>query len=447
MLYFDPMIAELIDSVLIWLTEQAQTIFTFPHLLQIGLFLLSLLAATPLTIWLKGRITYWRQQIAEQTLAWRLPWLDTPLTILADSLWPLVAALLSGIAAAVLAELGRPSELLSWLNLFLYLLLAYKLAQAIIARRFDPERTKWLEARLLRPLVLSVVALHLLGIFARLLNLGFHISDSRVTLGGLVAGLFIFYLSIIISRESRSLLSQSVLPGAGLDPSLTQIVAMLAAYTLLVVGFLLALGVVGIPLTAFTVIAGGLSVGIGFGLQGLISNFISGFILLLERAIVPGNVVQVGDTFGTVEHIGIRATSIRDRDNVELIVPNSRFLNEEVINFTRSDSRVRLRISVGVSYDADPRQVEQALLTAVEHPLLLVEPAPSVQFRDFGDSSLDFDLLIWTEQPIARGQIASDLRYRIWNALKERNIQIPFPQRDIHIRSITMPETVSQLVK
>jgi small-conductance mechanosensitive channel len=459
-------INSLFEPIIAWLTAQAQAIFTAANLLQVGLFFIVLLAASLLTLGLKGRIAQLREQVTAQDVAAQdvaaqdvaaqdvaaqdaggpLPWLDGLLAILSDCLWPLLAALLGSVTAAVLTESERPSDLLSWLNLFLYLLLAYRFLHAIIARRFRLERAKWLERRFLRPLILSLATLHLLGVFARLLNIGFTVSDSRVTLGGLLAGLFIFYLFAIISRESRSLLSDSVLPRAGLDPSLTQIVAMLAAYTLLVIGLLLALGVVGIPLTAFTIIAGGLSVGIGFGMQELISNFISGFILLLERSIAPGHVVQVGETFGTVEHIGIRATSIRDLTNAELIVPNSRFLNDEVINFTRSDSRVRLRVDVGVSYDADPREVEKALLSAAQHELMLVEPAPIVQFVDFGDSSLDFSLIVWTERPILRGRIASDLRYNIWYALKERGIEIPFPQRDIHIRSVSAPEGISQLV-
>lgn len=430
----------LIEQVRVWLTTELQTTFSLDFFIQIGLFLLAVLAATLLSPWAKRRLTAVREQLATHSVGQTLPWLSSLLAILDGIFWPLAAAILGSIAAATLAESERESDLLSWLTLFLYLLTAYQLIWQIISRRFNEERAKWLDARVFRPLLLSLATLHLLGIFARLLNLGFSVSDNRVTLGGLLAGLFIFYLFIIISRESRLLLSEVALPRTGLDPSLIQIVAMLSAYALLFAGFLLALDVVGIPLTTFSIIIGGLSVGIGFGLQDLTGNFISGFILLLERSIAPGHVVQVGDTFGTVEHIGIRATSIRDLDNVELIVPNSRFLNEEVINFTRSDRRVRLRIGVGVSYDADPRMVEEALLSAAEHPLLLSEPSPGVQFVGFGDSSLDFDLLVWTERPLARAQISSALRYNIWYALKDRNIEIPFPQRDIHIRSITMSQ-------
>jgi potassium-dependent mechanosensitive channel len=440
------MISELLQTILSWLTTQAQAIFTLDFFLQIGLFLLAILAATALAPWLKGRLAASREQLSGQPLGRILPWLTELLLLLERIIWPLLAALLGSVMAAIMVEAGRESELLSWLTLFLYLGLAYQLAWTVASRRLSEEKAKWLDMRVLRPLVLSLTTLHTLGIFARLLDLGFTISNSRVTLGGLLAGLFVFYLFIIISRESRSLLSDTALPRTGLDPSLTQIVALLTAYFLLFIGLLMALGVAGIPLTTLTIIAGGLSVGVGFGMQELISNFVSGFILLLERSIAPGHVVQVGDTFGTVEHIGIRATSIRDLDNVELIVPNSRFLNEEVVNFTRSDSRVRLRIGVGVSYDADPRVVEKALLSAAEHPLLLSEPSPGVQFVGFGDSSLDFDLLVWTERPLARAGISSALRYNIWYALKEQNIEIPFPQRDIHIRSITMPEKVSQLV-
>jgi potassium-dependent mechanosensitive channel len=446
MLYSNAMFDDLWYTFMTWLAETTAALFTADFFWQIGLFLLVILLATLCTPWLKGRLEYLRRRVIAGAVGRLLPWLDGLLAIFQQTAWPLLAALAGSGAAAVLTEAGWRADLLQWLTLFLYLLFAYRLALAIIGRRFSDSRAYWLDARLLRPLVLSLATLHLLGIFARLLNVGFTISDSRVTIGGVLAGLFVFYLFAILSRESRSLLSESILPRTGIHPSLNQIVALMTAYTLLLVGFLLALGVVGIPLTAFAVIAGGLSVGIGFGLQELIGNFISGFILLLERSVVPGNVVQVGDTFGTVEQIGIRSTRIRNLDNVELIVPNSRFLNDEVVNFTRSDTRVRVRVEVGVSYDADPREVEQALLSAAEHPLLLADPPPRVGFLDFGDSSLDFVLLAWTEEAISRLGIASDLRYNIWYALKERDIEIPFPQRDIHVRSVTMPEKVSQLV-
>jgi potassium efflux system protein len=199
---------------------------------------------------------------------------------------------------------------------------------------------------------------------------------------------------------------------------------------------LVALGSVGINLSTLTVVLGGLSVGLAFGLQEIVNNFVSGFILLFERSVQIGDIVQVDDNTGAIQKIGIRSTTINTRDNVELIIPNSYFLTQIVTNMTRSEDLVRTRIAVGVTYNAKPREVEQALLeAAAQHPDVLSNPPPSVQFRDFGNSSLDFELFVWTNQAFQTPQLTSEVRYHIWDALASRNIEIPFPQRDIHIRS------------
>ncbi|NIW95609.1 MAG: mechanosensitive ion channel, partial [Phycisphaerae bacterium] len=220
-----------------------------------------------------------------------------------------------------------------------------------------------------------------------------------------------------------------------LSPALNQALSTLTAYGVIIIGTVVALNMMGVDLTLLAVVAGGLSVGLGFGLQEVVSNFVSGFILMFEQSIGPGDVIEVGDDVGIVQTIGVRSTIIRNRDNVELIIPNSRLLSETVTNLTRSDQQVRIRISVGVTYSADPQAVKQALLEAVQHPFVSEQPAPSIQFRDFGDSSLTFDLLVWTDKAFQSLNLASDLRYQIWDALKAHNIEIPFPQRDIHIRS------------
>ena len=183
-------------------------------------------------------------------------------------------------------------------------------------------------------------------------------------------------------------------------------------------------------------VAGGLSVGLGFGLQAIVSNFISGFILLFEKSVGPGDVIKIGDMTGTVQHVGVRSITVLTRDHIELIVPNSHYLSEVVTNLTRSSRNVRIAILVGVSYNSDPTEVKAALLSAaVETDYVMKLPASEVQFMDFGESSLDFRLLVWTNRPELSMLIGSNLRYNIWNELKARHIEIPFPQRDIHIKS------------
>jgi small-conductance mechanosensitive channel len=231
------------------------------------------------------------------------------------------------------------------------------------------------------------------------------------------------------------------LQNAGVDSGLVQTISAITSYAIIGIGILVALGSIGLNLTTLTVIAGGASVGLAFGLQEIFNNFISGFILIFERSLEPGQVVEVDDNTGRVETVGIRSTTIRTLDNVELIVPNSRFLTETVTNMTKTEDLVRAQVDVGVSYNSDPHQVREVLLQAArKHPKILAEPAPTVQFRDFGASSLDFSLFVWTDDALHLAPLKSDLRYDIWDALAAHNIEIPFPQRDIHIRSSVMQQ-------
>jgi small-conductance mechanosensitive channel len=221
-----------------------------------------------------------------------------------------------------------------------------------------------------------------------------------------------------------------------MEPALANTISIVITYTIITLGVLVALSSIGINLSTLTVVLGGLSVGLAFGLQEIVNNFVSGFILLFERSIEIGDIVEVDQNVGIVQRIGVRSTTIKTRDNVELIIPNSYFLTQVVTNMTRSEDLVRTRVSVGVSYNARPREVEQALLeAAAQHPQVLSDPPPSIQFKDFGDSSLDFELFVWTNQAFQTPKLTSELRYNIWDALAARNIEIPFPQRDIHIRS------------
>lgn len=418
------------------LTDTLTEFFSEAVLLQIAAGLgIALLA------WLVKRLV--APQLARlQTAAARLALLTTwprlldLFPILQSSLWPLVAWLMGQAAVTVAQQEGWTHDVLSWFVPFSLLWLVYRIFATTLSLRLAAEQATWWSQHILRPLFLAVALLQGAGLLDDLLGSGIQFQNSRITIGTILAGLLVFTFFLLLSRTSRRFVGETVLPRAGLDRSLTHALATFLAYTIVVIGVISALNVVGIPLTSVTVIAGGLSVGLGFGLQSVVSNFVSGIILLFERSIVPGDVVQVDDQVGVVEAIGIRSMRVRNNDNVELIVPNSQFLTETVINFTRSDPKVRVAIPVGVGYDSDPREVEQALLEAADHPDILSDPHPSVQFTDFGDSALNFRLLVWTTEAHRIHNLTSDLRYKVWDSLKAHQIEIPFPQRDIHIRSI-----------
>lgn len=205
------------------------------------------------------------------------------------------------------------------------------------------------------------------------------------------------------------------------------------------VGLMIGLQSLGLDLSSLVVLGGALGLGVGLGLQTVISNFVAGLILLLEQPVKIGNRVQVGDTYGDVVAMKGRSTWVRTNDNVVIIVPNSNFIEQNVINWTANDRKVRVSLPVGVSYDCNPAEVREVLLhVGGMHPDVLSDPPPDVIFEDFGDSSLDFQLRVWTESRVqVPAVLKSDLYFAVFEEFRKRNIEIPFPQRDLHLRSIS----------
>jgi len=261
---------------------------------------------------------------------------------------------------------------------------------------------------------------------------GFRIGQYEFSLVGLAAALGVFLLVFYLGRWLRSGLHYRVLPRFTPDAGLRNSIASLVFYTVLVVGALLAISVAGFDLTNLAIIAGALSVGIGFGLQNIINNFVSGLILLFERPIKVGDVVEYQKQWAEVLHIRVRSTVVRTYDWAELIVPNSELVSSTVTNWTHSDYRSRLIIHVGVAYGSDTALVRNLLKqTAEEHPQIYPDPVPLVLFRDFGDSALLFELRCFTHLDYIL-TAPSDLRFRIDELFREHGIAIPFPQRDVH---------------
>jgi small-conductance mechanosensitive channel len=202
------------------------------------------------------------------------------------------------------------------------------------------------------------------------------------------------------------------------------------------VGVVVALNILEINLTGLAVTFGFLSVGIGFGLQNITSNFVSGIILLFERPVRVGDLITVGENLGRVEAIGIRSTLLRTADNVELIIPNSQFIEQTVTNWTYRDKTVRVHVPVGVAYGTDVDLVRRLLLQMADDSVHTLDaPAPDVQLTAFGESSLDFELLVWIPDPSERKNAASDLNFAILASFAEHGIEIPFPQRDVRVVS------------
>jgi potassium efflux system protein len=211
---------------------------------------------------------------------------------------------------------------------------------------------------------------------------------------------------------------------------------LLTRCALTFIGAIVILQVWHIDVSSLTFLASVLGVGVGFGLQNIANNFVSGLVVSLERPIQPGDFVKVDEWMGTVEHIGPRNTEMRTLDNVSILIPNSRFLESEVINWTHRDPVSRLHVPLGVAYGSDIARVRAALLEAAhDHPDVLKDPRPRVEFKGFGESALEFELLVWTGDPRIQQRLISDLNYRVETNLRRYHVQVPFPQRDLHLRS------------
>ena len=265
----------------------------------------------------------------------------------------------------------------------------------------------------------------------------------RFTLASLFYAFVIIFGMFVVSKYVQWVLRRQVLQAFQIAQHTQFLLLRFLHFTLIILGIFVSLSTIGVSFTSLAIIFGGLSIGIGFGLQNIASNIISGFILIFERPIKIGDLVEIMDIniFGRVSSINLRSTVIVALDEKEIIVPNSQLITEPVHNLTHANNIFRLRVQVGVSYGSDVDLVKQVLLEAAhEHPQVIPEPnsrlqsvtAPFVRFVGFGESSLDFHLLAWIPDCFQRFDVASDLHFAIWHKFKAYNITIPFPQRDVH---------------
>ncbi|MBE9214021.1 mechanosensitive ion channel [Plectonema cf. radiosum LEGE 06105] len=265
----------------------------------------------------------------------------------------------------------------------------------------------------------------------------FAITDILVLIG-------LFLGLIILSGAVTNILRSRILQLLRISRGAQEVIAIIFKYTLISIGSIILLQIFGIDLSSLAILASALGVGIGFGFQDIAKNFGSGLVLLFERPIQVGDFIEVGKYMGTVEHIGARSVVIRTLDRVSIIVPNSRFLEDEVINWSHRNPISRIHIPVGVSYNSDVNIVKEVLLEAAKkHSEVLSIPQSQVFFTGLGDSSLDFELLVWIDAPSHQISIRSDLYFLIEATLKKHNIEIPFPQRDLHLRSGDLPLKLS----
>lgn len=265
----------------------------------------------------------------------------------------------------------------------------------------------------------------------------FSLGDTTITLWTVGVTLALTIALFIATGIIKRRLIGGLLARTQLAPSAQHAISTLSGYVIITIGLLVIIQAAGINLTTLNVLAGAVGVGVGFGLQNIASNFISGLIILAERPIKVGDRVEVSDVNGEVVSIRARSTTVITNDNIAVIVPNSSFISENVVNWSYGDDTVRFRVPVGVAYGSDVRLVERLLLdVAHTNPNVLEAPEPAVQFREFGDSSLNFDLLVWTSTYTHRkNMLLSQLNFAIDDAFRAHGVEIPFPQRDVHIKT------------
>jgi small-conductance mechanosensitive channel len=273
----------------------------------------------------------------------------------------------------------------------------------------------------------------------------FHLGDIPVTPPFLVKSFLLLIVIVLAARFIRRFVRYQILARTSLDVGQQFALERGIGYVVFVIGFTIVLQSIGVNLNSLIVLGGAVGIGIGLGLQTIANNFTSGIILLIERSIKVGDRVEVGSLNGDVIHIGARATWVRTNDNIDVIIPNSEFILKPVTNWTAEDRQVRFSVPLGVSYGSDPETVKNILLgVASDHPDVLAGPKPDVVFKGFGDSSLNFDLRVWTTTRVQTPQILrSELYFRIFQAFKENGIEIPFPQRDLHLKSVSAPIPLS----
>ncbi|MFO1518680.1 MAG: mechanosensitive ion channel [bacterium] len=276
---------------------------------------------------------------------------------------------------------------------------------------------------------------NLRDLIQKALSQGFSIGSVHITVGLIFSVILTFYLSILLSRFIRALLERDVYPRYGWDPGIRNAVSTGIHYCIILCGLVIALKLLGFDIRNVTVLAGAFGVGLGFGLQNLANNFASGIVLLIERPVKVGDVIQIGNISGKVRKIGARSTVIETGDKASILIPNGELLSGQVTNWTYSNAIAGISVPVGVAYGSDVEKVKELLLqTAQSHKKIVKEPKPNVEFKGFGESSVDFVLKAWVADVDDRTNVQTDLFFAIEKIFRENKIEIPYPHREVIFR-------------
>ncbi len=354
--------------------------------------------------------------------------------------FPLAGVAIMFFARLVLGALEYNTDLLDIAaNLLIALAIVRVLVYVLrVGFASGPALQAW--EKIISTTVWVVVALHLVGwlqpVIDSMDSIAMTVGESQISLLMVIKLVLLSALYLFLAMWVSGIVEQRLRASRHVNASMRVGLSKVVKFALLTLAILMALTEAGLDLSSLAIFGGALGVGLGFGLQKIVSNFISGFILLGDRSIRPGDVITIGDNFGWVKELRARYIVVRNRDGVETLIPNENLVTTDVINWSYSDRRVRMRIPVQISYDDDPRQAMEIMLEAGKsHARALKQPAPVVRLMEFADSGIALELRIWMTDPEdGVGNIKSDINLAIWDGFKEAGITIPFPQRDVNLR-------------
>jgi len=407
-----------------WFLEDVLVLSTLGQVAVVALAFLAALPAAPgLRRWIErlGK-TKWMEKGSTQAAR-----------VLAPLALPIVWLILQWISVLVAAQAGWPHQLIQITVSLLTAWVVIRLASQLV---HDPTFSK-----LIAVSAWTVAALNIVGLLDDAIilldGLALQLGDLRLSALTAIKGMLSLAVLLWVATVLSNLLERRINSLANLTPSIQVLFTKLLKIVLITVAVVAALSTVGIDLTAFAVFSGAVGVGIGFGLQKVVSNLISGVILLMDKSVKPGDVISVGETYGWINTLGARYASVVTRDGFEYLIPNEDIITQQVVNWSYSNNSVRLRIPIGISYKSDVRKaIALCLEAAGEVERVIKEPKSVCLLKGFGDSSVDLELRIWIDDPQnGVSNVKSQVLLLVWDKFHEHNIEIPFPQRDLHIRS------------
>jgi small-conductance mechanosensitive channel len=400
--------------------------------------LLAWLLSKGLWIWLTRRFPQLKNLSWSHT---KLSWKKYGSTLLQYLLTPGLSLLLINLFRRWFVQQGWVAGLLTDALGIMTIYLFYRFFLVLLYATFPANSVTRYRNRFFAPLLFFIIASNILSLIIDLQQLSqlvlLNMFGSPVTLGAIfvmTVGLYFWITGVSVLER---LLVRIFLTDSSEEWGTEQAFLIILHYLLMGLGIVLILGYVGFNTTALAAITGGLSIGIGFGLKEVISNFVSGIWLLFEGALKPGDVIDIEGDMSQVKKLGVRATKVQStRDNSEKIIPNQNFFTQSVTTYTGSDRLVYRSLKVGASYNSNPQEVIEILLkVAKQHPKVLEYPVARAFFIGFGESSLDFELKFWLDDPLIGKTVTSEIGCAIWKAFAANGIEIPYPQRDLHLRA------------